>query len=141
MKKNNCILLVDDSHSTNIYHEKLIEKTDITKYIRITSDGLEAINYLKDNKKNPKPNIIFLDINMPKMDGFEFLDEYAKFPESLRKDIIIVLLTTSNWSKDRVKADKTKLVYDFIEKPLDKQDLIRINNYYHKNYNLSEQEK
>ncbi|MBV7269234.1 response regulator [Winogradskyella luteola] len=131
MKKCNCILLVDDSLSTNIYHKKIIEKAEITNHIRITSDGLEALNYLNDEKaQNIKPDIIFLDINMPKMDGFEFLEEYAKLPKLMRKDIIIVLLTTSNWSKDRVKATETKLVYDYIEKPLDKEDLIRISNYY-----------
>ncbi len=131
MKKCNCILLVDDSLSTNIYHKKIIEKAEITNHIIITSDGLEALNYLNDEKaQNIRPDIIFLDINMPKMDGFEFLEEYAKLPELMRKDIIIVLLTTSNWSKDRVKATETKLVYDYIEKPLDKEDLIRVSNHY-----------
>jgi len=139
MENKNCILLVDDSLSTNFYHQKLIEKTGITSEIHKVHDGLEALNYI--NKKGkykdkdcPKPNIIFLDINMPKMDGFEFLEHYAKFPKKKRVEMIVVFLTTSNWNKDRIKAMETDLVFDFIEKPLKTEDLIRINDYYLNNF-------
>jgi len=143
MKKINCILLVDDSPSTNIYNKKLIEKTGVTNEVYDVYNGLEALNYLNkkgdfSEKKCPKPNIIFLDINMPKMDGFEFLKRYSKLTKNKRSDMIVVFLTTSNWCKDKVKAIKNNLVYDFIEKPLNMEALNRINNFYLNNYIVEE---
>lgn len=138
MRKINCILLVDDSISTNFYNKKLIESSGIAKKIFDVHNGLEALDYLnkeggfeENEAKFPRPNIIFLDINMPKMDGFEFLVEYAKLPEEKRSDILIAFLTTSNWEKDKIKAfEKDNLIYDFIEKPLQKEILQKIYDYY-----------
>ena len=138
MKKINCILLVDDSPSTNFYHKKIIEISGETENIFEVENGLEALNYIcrkgKFRTNHPRPNIIFLDINMPKMDGFEFLENYAKLPKKKRADIIIVFLTTSNWIKDKIKAISSDLVYDYIEKPLKKQDLLKISTYYQDNF-------
>ncbi len=139
MKKTDCILLVDDSLSTNIYNKKLIEKTGIANQVYDVHNGIEALNYLNkkgefSEKECPKPNIIFLDINMPKMNGFEFLQNYAKLSKKKRGDMVVVFLTTSNWTKDKVKAIESDLVYDFIEKPLNVNVLQRINQYYLDNY-------
>lgn len=134
MKKIECILLVDDSTSTNFFHKKLIEISGEAESVFEAENGLEALDYMnkegKFNASHPRPNIIFLDINMPKMDGFEFLENYAKLDDTKKADIIIVFLTTSNWTKDKVKAIESKLVYDFIEKPLTKKTLQRICTYY-----------
>ena len=138
MKKINCILLVDDSPSTNFYHKKIIEISGEVENIIEVENGLEALDYIyqkgKFNESHPKPNIIFLDINMPKMDGFEFLEQYSKIPLKKRADMIVVFLTTSNWIKDKIKAIDSKLVYDFIEKPLKEEDLKTISTYYHENF-------
>ena len=134
MEKIDCVLLVDDSTSTNFYHRKLIEISEEVKDVYEAQNGLEALEYMNKvgdtNDTHPRPNIIFLDINMPKMDGFEFLENYAKLPKSKRADVLIVFLTTSNWTKDKVKAIESSLVYDFIEKPLTKEMLKKISNYY-----------
>ena len=139
MKNKFCILLVDDSVSTNFYNEKLIIKRNVCDEIYKAIDGIEALDFIHKTGKfkglnTPKPNIIFLDINMPKMDGFEFLENYAKLPIENRAEMIVVFLTTSNWTKDKVKAIDSGLVYDFIEKPLKTEDLIRINKYYQENH-------
>lgn len=136
MSKIECVLLVDDSISTNVYNTKLIEKTGIVNIVNKVINGIEALNYLNQGKsyKNAKrPNIIFLDINMPKMDGFEFLEHYSKLPSRKKADMIIVFLTTSNWTKDKVKALDKDIVFDFLEKPLKKEDLKRVCDYYIKN--------
>jgi len=145
MKKINCILLVDDSLSTNFYNKKLIDVCGIAEKVYEAKNGLEALDYL--NKEGnfrdengidfPRPNVIFLDINMPKMDGFEFLEQYAKLPEKKRSDILLAFLTTSNWDKDKIRAyQQENLVYDFIEKPLDKNTLEKVYEYYMKNPNF-----
>ncbi len=143
MKKINCILLVDDSISTNFYNKKLIDVCGIAKQVYEAKNGLEALDYLNKkgkfnnklvDKEFPRPNVIFLDINMPKMDGFEFLEQYAKLPKHKRSDILLAFLTTSNWDKDKIKAyQKSNLVYDFIEKPLEKETLEKIYKYYIEN--------
>ncbi|TPN87361.1 response regulator [Aquimarina algicola] len=139
MKKINCILLVDDSISTNFYNRKLIEVCGVANQVHEVHNGLEALDYLKkrgnfkssSKNKYPRPNLIFLDINMPKMDGFEFLHEYEKLNENQKSDILIAFLTTSNWEKDKIKAfENDNLIYDFIEKPLQKETLLSIYNYY-----------
>ncbi len=134
MKKINCVLLVDDSLSTNFYNKKIIELSGEVECVYEAENGLEALDYIhqkgKFNNSHPRPNIVFLDINMPKMDGFEFLENYAKLPRERRADMLIVFLTTSNWTKDKIKAIESDLVYDFIEKPLKEEDLKKINSYY-----------
>ncbi|MGY3795246.1 response regulator [Aquimarina sp. 433] len=134
----NCILLVDDSKSTNFYNKKLIEISGVANQVFEAYNGLEALDYLNRTGKFkgsedefPRPNVIFLDINMPKMDGFEFLEEYAKLPKEKRGDILLAFLTTSNWEKDRIKAfEKEELVHDFIEKPLEESTLKRVYDFY-----------
>ncbi len=139
MRKINCVLLVDDSISTNFYNKKIIELSGEVNNVYEAENGLEALDYIHQRGKfnsasYPRPNIIFLDINMPKMDGFEFLENYAKLPQKKRADMLIVFLTTSNWTKDKIKAIESGLVYDFIEKPLKEEDLRKIKNYYQNNF-------
>jgi len=136
MKKINCVLLVDDSLSTNVYNKKLIEKTGVVDTINIVVNGLEALDYVNNTgsyKDAKRANIIFLDINMPKMDGFEFLEKYSKLPLRKRADMVVVFLTTSNWTKDKMKAIDNDLVYDFLEKPLKKEDLKKVCDFYLEN--------
>lgn len=139
MTKINCILLVDDSPSTNFFNKKMVEISNIANEVHEAYNGLEALDYIfqkgkfKDPKL-PKPNIIFLDINMPLMDGFEFLEQYIKIPQEKRAEMIIVFLTTSNWSKDKSKAFDSSIVYDYIEKPLQKDYLFSIAQYYNSKF-------
>lgn len=134
MENIDCVLLVDDSISTNFYHKKIIQVSGDVKHVHDVENGLEALDYIgekgKFKDKHPLPNIILLDINMPKMDGFEFLDHFSKLEENKRENTIIVFLTTSNWAKDKVKALENDLVYDFIEKPLTKKSFAQISEYY-----------
>jgi len=101
-KKLDCILLVDDSPSTNFYNKRLIHDANMANKVVDLESGLEAMDYLThkgkfiDKKAYPKPNIIFLDINMPKMDGFEFMEHYKKLSKENKKDILVVFLTAEN---------------------------------------------
>ena len=132
MQQLECILLVDDAEETNYLHKYVIEECNAAKKVRIAVNGLEALDYLQNkgkfenNKENPRPQAIFLDINMPKMNGFEFLDEYAKLPESLKANICIMMLTTSLNPGDRKKAEAYDDVTDFLYKPLDEERLLEL---------------
>ncbi|QKX04801.1 response regulator [Aquimarina sp. TRL1] len=145
MKKVNCILLVDDSPSTNFFNKKLIQVADIANEVYEALNGIEALDFLlkqgkfseeHSSKKFPRPNIIFLDINMPLMDGFEFLEHYSKIKKKVRADMIVVFLTTSNWCKDRIKALDNTLIFDYIEKPLELSKLKTIAKHYINNFEV-----
>jgi len=136
MKKVNCILLVDDDPTTNFLNEELINELGIAENVQVVWNGQEALDYLNGTGKFlsanksalPKPDIIFLDINMPLMDGFVFLEHYAELPEEKKADIIILFLTTSDSKFDRDKVADKSIVLDYLEKPLRKDVLLKIMN-------------
>jgi len=119
-QKLNCILLIEDDEATNFIHKVIITKLDCTNHVEIAKNGLEAIDYLKTMKGGgyPKPELILLDINMPKMNGWEFLEEYQKLDIEQKGDIVIVMLTTSLNVDDAEKANSIKDVTGFRNKPM-----------------------
>ncbi|MCG8372167.1 MAG: response regulator [Balneolales bacterium] len=133
MKVFNLILLVDDSEEDNFFHRRVLLKANVTKHIVECIDGEDAILYLKKegkysdwNKTYHIPDIIFLDINMPKVDGFEFLEAYKALPAEIKEGLIIVMISTSQNPKDQEKAKSYNEVADFITKPLDEEQIKKI---------------
>ena len=125
MKKLNCVLLVDDNDSDNFIHKKVIEKAGITNFIGIALNGQEAIDFLMTKRELgirdhsfPRPELIFLDINMPVMNGWEFLEEYHKLDEVQKGKVVIIMLTASTKSADIARAENTLGSGCFIFKPL-----------------------
>jgi CheY-like chemotaxis protein len=125
MKRINTVLLIDDDEPTNFINKKIIEGSDLVVAIHIAHSGQEALNFLGDQSdqanKFPVPDLIFLDINMPAMDGWEFLAHYKKLKGGQKERIVIVMLTTSLNPDDEVKAREIKEVYAFKNKPLTRQ--------------------
>ncbi|WP_103865936.1 response regulator [Aquimarina sp. I32.4] len=120
-KKLNTIMLVDDDSNTNLYNEYIINRLGIFEEIKIFQNGKHALEFLatKDEKgKFPQPEIIFLDINMPIMNGWEFLEEYKELTKRQQADILIAMLTSSMNTEDSEKALSSGVVKEFIHKPL-----------------------
>lgn len=119
MQKLNCILLVDDDDITNFVHESLLEEADVTEEILVAKNGQEALNLLTQRFEESKeyPALIFLDINMPVMNGFEFLEKYQRLDESIKQSVHIVVLTTSLNIRDIERTRDTGIA-DFLNKPL-----------------------
>ncbi|MBL4862915.1 MAG: response regulator [Crocinitomicaceae bacterium] len=132
MTKLDCILLIDDSEVDNFYHKMIINDCNVVDKVRIAENGLEGLDYLNNKGRfenadeNPTPQIIFLDINMPKMNGFEFLEEYKNLPEELRANHCIMMLTTSINPKDKLKAESYGILSGYSTKPLEKEVLIKL---------------
>lgn len=128
MKKISSILLVDDDTATNFLHRMVIEECGICDNITEAGDGLEAINYLTTATETgyPQPELIFLDINMPRMDGWEFLSNYGDLPDECKGGAVIAMLTTSLNPDDRERARQFDCVRCFENKPLDKSKLQRL---------------
>ena len=127
-KKLNCILLIDDDEDDNYLHQLVIEKAGITEKVVAVESGFEALEYLtkKQNEVYPQPDLIFLDINMPKMNGWEFLEEYKKLEVVQQGKIIVVMLTTSILNKDIEQAQNSAEVLDFHNKPLTQEILDKL---------------
>ena len=115
-----CILLVDDNQADNYLHKMVIEKMRIAQDIRIVQTGEEALEYLQQHDKTrfPEPNLIFLDINMPGINGWEFLEEYKKLDFEFHEHVFVVMLSTSPNPEDREKAQQNRYFADFLNKPL-----------------------
>jgi CheY-like chemotaxis protein len=120
--KLNCILLVDDDDDDNYFHQIIINEMNIVNKIDVVMNGIEALAYLKKENQMP-PEIIFLDINMPKMNGWEFLDQYQHLSTEQKAKGLIVILTTSANPDDLKKAKELQDVTGFTTKPLTKEML------------------
>jgi CheY-like chemotaxis protein len=114
------ILIIDDDEINNFIAAKLIKKVEEKSVVNTCINGLDGINYLKDLLENQDemPDVIFLDINMPVMNGWEFLDEYQHFKDSINKEISIYMLSSSVYNDDIKKAETYNDVKKFISKPL-----------------------
>lgn len=118
------VLLVDDDRVTNMMHARVLDRSGLVARIDVVTDGQAAIEYLTSLEEDKRPpELILLDINMPRMDGFEFLEHYAKLPDHLRAGQIIIMLTTSLLQSDRDRANANPLVLRFANKPVRAEDV------------------
>ncbi|MEQ3661433.1 MAG: response regulator [Flavobacterium sp.] len=120
MKKQLIICIVDDDEIYQFVARKTIEQINCVKKILMHSDGEQAINFLIDNIANSVelPDVIFLDINMPIMDGWGFLAEYVKLKPHIGKKITIYMVTSSVDPADIKRAKQISEVSDYIVKPI-----------------------
>jgi CheY-like chemotaxis protein len=125
MKKLNCILLIDDDDATNYLNKIILNRMDCVNHIQVAKSGKEAINYLvnaakPDNESStPSPDLIFLDINMPSMNGWEFLDHYKGIKKE--NEVLVVMLTTSMNPEDEMLSKEIPEVAGFKHKPFTKE--------------------
>jgi CheY-like chemotaxis protein len=132
-KKLNCIMVVDDDEPTNYISTMLIEEANCTRHLEIVDSGMDALNYLEnttgdENVKNLliPPDLLFLDINMPRMNGWEFLDEYKKLKNARLVKTVIIMLTTSLNPVDKLRAESIPEVAGFESKPLTAEMIRRV---------------
>lgn len=112
------ILLVDDDPVSNFIASRKLSKFGIEN-IDSVENGAEALEYLK----NQSPDLIFLDINMPIMDGHEFMIEYKM--RELSEDIHIYILSSSDRACDRGRFSGFNNIFGYIEKPLEEANIIK----------------
>ena len=127
IKKLKCILLIDDNPDDNFYHERVINKINASEKVIAKTSAKEALEFLKEKKDAAKPpELILLDINMPGMNGWDFLVEYEKLDPKLKSSAVVVMLTTSQNPDDKKRAESLGVISDFKTKPLTKESLEEI---------------
>ncbi|MBC7391296.1 MAG: response regulator [Opitutaceae bacterium] len=131
MVKIDRILLVDDDNITNFLNVRLIKKLNLSTEIKIANNGHEALAYLKEarSKQMTSPSLIFLDINMPLMNGLEFIDTYKNTKTWNKKPVIIVLSSSDNKSDINV-LKSSNVISDILLKPLTEEKVLAVVDKY-----------
>ena len=129
----NTVLLIDDDITINYFHNRIIQKNELTNSILISQNGKEGIQRIKELNSVCDTNekiLIFLDLNMPIMNGWEFLEELKNLNDSLQLNYKIFVLSSSINPDDRKKAENNPLVTGYLSKPLTKEILEQIKHNY-----------
>lgn len=123
-------MLVDDNDIDNFINEKLIKAYYFAENVYVHTSTKSALEFLKNIEVTINevpadliPSHVLLDINMPILDGFHFLDEFEKFTPELKEKIKIIMLTTSLNPLDIEKSKAYKYVVKFLHKPLTENEL------------------
>jgi CheY-like chemotaxis protein len=126
MRTIKSILIVDDDDINNFINERLLHKLQIADEITVTNNGSDGIKCLQDHcfKSALSPELIFLDINMPVMDGFEFLKEFHKIEFRNKDQVTIAVLTTSSDVRDKEKMEQLGVKH-YLNKPLTEEKILK----------------
>ena len=120
------VLLIDDDETDHFFFKRLVSKTDLINEVLCFQYADEALEYLQTTD-HPKISAIFLDINMPRMNGFEFLEAAEKLlPDSFQNKAIVIMLTSSIAPQDQERAAEFDVIKAYINKPLDAEGLADI---------------
>lgn len=118
--KRKHILLIDDNEIDNYVTNYIVTKSQLAEKITTKNSAIVALEYLKSLEENTTdfPELIFLDIKMPIMDGFGFLDELIKLSSIIEKKCVVIMLSSSNDQNDIDRAMQYSIVKKFFTKPL-----------------------
>jgi len=125
VKEIDLVMLVDDNDTDNFISKRIIEITKFASEVEVKNSGKKALDYLKENETavDKLPDLIFLDINMPIVDGFVFLYEFEKFNQLIKDKCKVVILSSSDNKRDIDKIVNNDHVVKFITKPLTETSL------------------
>ena len=123
------VILIDDDYATNFYNEIIVDDFGKVEEQKYFTSAVEALDYFRLQEKEAVqvlPEIIFLDINLPEMTGWEFLAEFKNL--ALYPMPTVIMLSTSMNPIDKVKANENPLVLELIDKPLTIEYLNNLKN-------------
>lgn len=119
------VLVIDDTEMDLKIAQMAMSRYSFADEIVLKKSAMSGLEYLESFQSEPEglPQLIFLDINMPELNGFDFLDRYEQLPDVIKRNCIIMMLSTSLVEEDHKKAMENKFVSKFLNKPIDKTKL------------------
>lgn len=122
------VLLIDDSEADNFLHQRILRRLQFARRIEVRYSAEEALAYLSSHVEGayPRPDLILLDINMPGMNGWDFVDAYAQLPPEQQGNALMIMLSTSLNPEDRIWVSENPLISGFLAKPLTTANLQEI---------------
>jgi CheY-like chemotaxis protein len=127
MQKLAKVLLVDDDQTINFLHTQLLKRFMVVEQLLVAHNGLEALQTLAQTCDEPdpsaEPTLVLLDLNMPVMNGLEFLETYQQHPLAQKCRLVIVVLTTSEYSRDLERIKALSIAADILAKPLTQEKM------------------
>jgi CheY-like chemotaxis protein len=128
MAKNLLIAIVDDDTIFQFIAKRVLDSINSQNKTVIFSDGQDAIDFIHSNLNeiDKLPDIIFLDINMPVMNGWQFLNQYVEIKSKIKKKIVIYILSSSKNPDDFIQAQDIHEVTDYIVKPINREKYMSI---------------
>lgn len=127
------LCMVDDNEIDIYQLNRVIKKSGLVEHFYSFCDGQEALEHFLDYDESQRkfdgqfpPKVMLLDINMPRMDGFEFLERYSKLPAEKKNSLVIMMLTSSGQDRDKERAAHFPMVMDYIIKPFTLEHLQKI---------------
>lgn len=124
----NRVMIIDDTPTDRYIATENIKRYSFSQEVIEMDSAEEALEYLESMVNTPDdlPELIFLDIRMPEMDGFGFLERYGQLPELVQNNCIIMMLSTSLNSDDHKRAEDNRFVKRFLQKPLTRSQLAEL---------------
>ena len=126
MNKKIGIMIIDDNRIDLFIHTELIKQINISSTISEYSFATQALKFLEENEIDQWPNLILLDIHMPIMNGFDFLEKYALLPVSKRNKCYVIIVSSSLDTGDKIKSVENEHVLELLEKPMNTDKLKNI---------------
>ena len=112
------IMLIDDNKIDNMFHDRVIKKSNVANTVIVKESAQEALDFLKNTINQELPEIIFLDINMPGMNGWEFIEHYKQLDPDKNKSLVVVMLSPYEINDEDIKRKTSGIFADFKTKPI-----------------------
>ncbi|MDA8886318.1 response regulator [Bacteroidia bacterium] len=120
------VAIIDDDSIFQFTTKVKLEKLKLAEEVLIFNDGEEILDFVQDTEEKDLPSILLLDINMPIVDGWDFLELYKEVPAAKQEKMTIYMLSSSINPEDVRRAEENKYVQDYITKPIRDVDLNKI---------------
>ncbi|MBX0292296.1 response regulator [Hymenobacter sp. HSC-4F20] len=129
-KKLRNVVLVDDNETTSFLNNRLLSRLDVAEQVQTFSKAEQAYQHLWGNTQGGQPtaeapDLVFVDLKMPGMDGFEFLKLYSALPEAVREKTVMAVLTTSMHAADTARVAQYEGV-EYLAKPLTEEKMQKL---------------